>query len=181
MTVREIVTYPAPILLKKASTVTDKEFGPSLLSLVSDMAETMYISNGIGLAAPQIQISQRILVIDIEWPDREDSKLYAIINPEIVAAKGEVIFEEGCLSFPELTVPVQRDAEITLRAQDATGKPFELEADGLLSICIQHEMDHLEGITLMDRAKGEHRSQLVEQLKEQPWFRPELLPPGFKL
>ncbi|MBR57177.1 MAG: peptide deformylase [Myxococcales bacterium] len=181
MTVHEIVAYPAPVLLQKAAAVTEAEFGPSLLALISDMAETMYVSNGIGLAAPQIQISKRILVIDVEWPDREDSNLYAIINPEIVDAKGEIVFEEGCLSFPDLTVPVQRHAELTLRAQDPSGKPFEIQADGLLSICIQHEMDHLDGITLVDRARGDHRVELIRQLKEQPWFLPELLPPDVSL
>lgn len=176
MSVRPIVTYPEPVLLTPAKPVTGGEFGPDLARLADDMAETMYAANGIGLAAPQIAVGRRVMVIDVEWPEREDSTLWVLANPEVVEARGEVIFEEGCLSFPELTVPVERSAEVRVRARDAYGQPVEFEADGILAICVQHELDHLDGVTMLDRATGEHRARLIAEMKTKPWYRPELLP-----
>ena len=175
MSVRPIVTFPHPTLRRRADEVPNDGFGVELMRLADDMAETMYASNGIGLAASQIDVPIRMLVMDIEWPEREDSTLHVLVNPKITRRKGEIVFEEGCLSFPELQVPIQRSAEVTVAAQDARGRRVELEADGLLAICVQHEMDHLDGVTLVDRAEGEHREALVAEMRNQPWFRPDLL------
>ena len=176
MSVLDIVTYPAPVLLTPAPEVAADEFGPDLQKFANDMAETMYVSNGIGLAAPQVSVSKRMLVMDVEWPDREDSRLYVLVNPVLEEGRGETVFEEGCLSFPGLAVPVDRFEEVTVRAQDALGRSFRFDADGILSICFQHELDHLDGVTLADRATGEAREQLFAEIRAQPWFRPELLP-----
>jgi peptide deformylase len=181
MAVMEVLTFPAPMLRTKASVVDDSEFNGDFLKLINDMAETMYVSNGIGLAAPQIGVSKRIMVIDIDWPDREDSTLYAFINPEILKTEGETVYDEGCLSFPGLTVPVQRHEKVELKAKDVKGNDFTLEADGLLAICIQHEMDHLDGITLVDRAEGTDKEMLVSEMEKAPWFDPSLLPSGVNL
>jgi len=178
MAVLEVLTFPAPILRTVASAVTDSEFDADFLKLVNDMAETMYVSNGIGLAAPQIGVSKRVMVIDVNWPDREDSTLYAFVNPEIVEAHGETEYDEGCLSFPGLTVPVTRHERVTLKAKDVKGESFTLETEGLLAICVQHEMDHLDGITLMDRAQGADKEMLIAEMKTAPWYDPELLPSG---
>jgi peptide deformylase len=175
MATRTIKTYPDPVLLRPAAPVEKDEFGPKLDALIADMAETMYVSHGIGLAAPQIAVSKRILVIDIDWPDHEDSVLHQLINPEIIEGRGDTIYPEGCLSFPGLICDIKRHEEVTLRAQDPSGAWIQIEADGLLAICIQHEMDHLDGITLADRAEGADREQLMEAIKSAPWFRPELL------
>ena len=178
MTELDVVKYPAPVLLEKAALVGKDEFGPDLLKFAEDMAETMYTSNGIGLAAPQVAVSKRMMVIDVDWPDREDSTLFVLVNPELQEGRGEVVFEEGCLSFPGLNVPVTRFAEVRVKAQDATGESFEFDAEGILAICFQHELDHLDGITLMDRAEGEDRQRLIAEMQNQPWFNPELVPPG---
>jgi len=176
MAVLDVLTFPAPVLRTKAEPVADEGFDADFLKLINDMAETMYVSNGIGLAAPQIGVSKRIMVIDVDWPDREDSTLYAFINPEIVKTEGETEYDEGCLSFPGLTVPVQRFEKLTLKAKDVKGNSFTLEADGLLAICVQHEMDHLDGITLIDRAQGADKDMLIAEMKKAPWYDPSLLP-----
>ena len=110
--------------------------------LVSDMAETMYAAPGIGLAATQVNVHQRIVVIDIS---EDKSGLMAFINPEILEKSGEQICEEGCLSVPGIYEKVTRAAKVRVRALNAKGEPFELEAEGLLAVCIQHEIDHLDG------------------------------------
>ncbi len=181
MTIRTVVTYPAPVLRQEAAPVAPSEFGPALVRLAEDMAETMYAQNGIGLAAPQIAVGKRLLVMDVEWPDRDDSTLYALVNPKLVATRGARVYEEGCLSFPGLMVPIDRHDEVVVEALDPLGKAVRIEAGGLLSICIQHEMDHLDGLTLVDRAKGPHRKRLIMEMKRQPWFHPELLPADLAL
>ncbi len=175
MSVRPVITFPHPTLLRRAPKVEIEGFGVELLRLAEDMAETMYASNGIGLAAPQVDVSIRMLVMDTEWPQREDSTLHVLVNPEVVSRKGEMIFEEGCLSFPELQASVRRSAEVTVRARDARGRPVELELDGIDAVCVQHEIDHLDGVTLVDRAEGEDRERLIAEMREQPWYKPELL------
>jgi peptide deformylase len=152
MALLTILEYPDPRLKRIAAPVT--VFDASLKKLVDDMAETMYKAPGIGLAATQVDVHKRVIVIDTS-PDKSDLKV--IVNPEIVAASGETMAEEGCLSVPEYYDKVRRAANITLKAQDASGKPYTLEADGLLSVCIQHEMDHLQGKLFV-----EHLSQLKQ-------------------
>lgn len=152
MALLPILEYPDPRLKRIASPVT--EFTPAIRKLVDDMAETMYAAPGIGLAATQVDVHKRIVVIDVS---QDKSALQVFINPEIVAADGEMVGEEGCLSVPTYYDNVRRAARIRVRAQDADGKPFELEATELLAVCIQHEMDHLKGIVFVD-----HLSQLKQ-------------------
>jgi peptide deformylase len=152
MAVLTILEYPDPRLKRIASPVT--VFDAKLKKLVDDMAETMYKAPGIGLAATQVDVHKRVIVIDVS---QDKSDLKVIVNPEITAANGETMGEEGCLSVPEYYDKVQRAAQVTLQAQDAEGKPYTLEADGLLAVCIQHEMDHLQGKLFV-----EHLSQLKQ-------------------
>ncbi len=152
MALLPILEYPDPRLKRIASAVT--EFTPAIRKLVDDMAETMYEAPGIGLAATQVDVHKRVIVIDVSQ-DKSDLKVF--INPEIVEADGEIVGEEGCLSVPQYYDNVRRAAHVKVRAQDAEGKPFELEATELLAVCIQHEMDHLKGIVFVD-----HLSQLKQ-------------------
>jgi peptide deformylase len=148
MAIRPILHYPDKRLRNKALAVT--RFDGELRQLCEDMAETMYAAPGVGLAAPQIGVSLRVFVIDVATGDDAPSDLRTFINPEIVARTGTICFEEGCLSFPGVHEEVERAERIEVRAQGVDGKPFELEADGLLAVAIQHENDHLDGKLLVD-------------------------------
>jgi peptide deformylase len=148
MAVRRIVTYPEPVLRTKAPDLADID--GTIAQLMDDMAETMYVSHGIGLAAPQVGESVRVIAVDID-PGGPTSDLMLLANPVIVEGHGQTVFEEGCLSFPGITVDVPRFTEVFVRALDRSGKPREIEATGLLAICLQHEIDHLDGITFIDR------------------------------
>jgi peptide deformylase len=152
MALLPILEYPDPRLKRIAAPVS--VFDAALKTLVENMAATMYDAPGIGLAATQVDVHKRVIVIDVST-DKSDLKV--IINPEIVAASGEIVGEEGCLSVPEYYDNVRRAAQVTLKAQDATGAPYTLEADGLLAVCIQHEIDHLQGKVFV-----EHLSQLKQ-------------------
>jgi len=152
MALLPILEYPDPRLKRIAAPVT--EFTPAIKKLVDDMAETMYDAPGIGLAATQVDVHKRVIVIDVS-SDKSDLKVF--INPEIIMADGEIVGEEGCLSVPTYYDTVTRAAHVVVRAQDALGKSFELEATDLLAVCIQHEMDHLKGIVFVD-----HLSQLKQ-------------------
>jgi peptide deformylase len=148
MTIRTILEYPDKRLTDEArpvDTVNDE-----VRKLVEDMAETMYAAPGVGLAAPQIGVSLRVFVIDIAG-ENEPSQLRAFINPEFVEKHGVIVWEEGCLSFPGVHVEIERAERVKVRALDAQGKEFELEADGLLAIALQHEYDHLDGKLMTDR------------------------------
>jgi peptide deformylase len=141
MAVLDILHYPDPRLHKIAKPVT--EFNAELKQLVSDMAETMYDAPGIGLAATQVDVHLQVIVIDTS---EEKNDLRVFINPSLVDKSSEMkAYEEGCLSVPGVYDEVERPDRITVRAQDATGKVFTLEAEELLSVCLQHEMDHLQG------------------------------------
>jgi peptide deformylase len=145
--VRTILHYPDPRLKipgKKVEAVTDE-----IKALVDDMAETMYAAPGVGLAATQIGVALQVFVIDIAESDAP-SDFRVFINPQILEAHDEVTWKEGCLSFPGVTEEVDRAAKVRVRAQDREGKWFELEADGLLAVAIQHENDHLQGILMID-------------------------------
>jgi peptide deformylase len=148
MAIRTILHYPDKRLRDEAKPVTD--FNAELRTLIEDMAETMYAAPGVGLAAPQIGVPLRLFVIDVAAGEDEPSQLRTFINPEIVEAVGEVRFEEGCLSFPGVHELVDRNERVKVRARDVDGNAFELEADGLLAVAIQHEHDHLEGKLLVD-------------------------------
>lgn len=148
MAIRTILRYPDKRLRDKALPVAVVD--DDTRKLCDDMAETMYAAPGVGLAAPQIGVSKRIFVIDIATAD-EKSDLRVFINPEFVAREGETVWEEGCLSFPGIHEEVQRAAKVTVRAQGLDGNVFEVTAEGLLAIAIQHEYDHLEGTLMVDR------------------------------
>ena len=160
-----ILRYPDPRLYRKASPV--QRVDEAVKELVDDMAETMYAAPGIGLAATQVDVHKRVIVIDTS--EARDS-LLVLINPEIVSREGTQFLEEGCLSLPGIYEPVERAQRIRVKALDRTGRAFELEADELLSVCIQHEVDHLEGKVFIDylsRLKRDRiRAKLEKQLKK---------------
>jgi peptide deformylase len=153
-----ILEYPDPRLRIRAEPVTKVD--TEIKQLVADLFETMYSAPGIGLAATQVNVHKRILVCDIS-PDGKEP--YCLINPEIVQAEGKINAEEGCLSVPEFYDYVDRAAKITVRALDRDGKAFELEAEGLLAVCIQHEMDHLEGKLFVDYLSELKRERLKKK------------------
>lgn len=146
--IRPILAYPDKRLRTPGVEVTD--FDDQLRSLIDDMAETMYAAPGVGLAAPQIGVSKRLFIVDVATDEDEPSDLRVFINPEIVDTDGETTFNEGCLSFPGIREDIDRAARVKVRALDPDGKPFELEADGLLAVAIQHENDHLDGKLMID-------------------------------
>jgi peptide deformylase len=148
MAIRPILHYPDKRLRTPGKPV--ERFDDALKRLVDDMAETMYAAPGVGLAAPQIGVSQRVFIIDVAAGEDAPSDLRVFVNPEIVQKVGQVCYEEGCLSFPGVHEEVDRAERVCVRAQDATGKTFELEADGLLAIAVQHENDHLDGKLMVD-------------------------------
>lgn len=154
MPILPIVLYPDPVLKEKAKQV--EEITPEIKELLSNMAETMYDAPGIGLAAPQVGVSLRACVVDV-GENKESGRvprLYKLINPEIIKKEGKIKYEEGCLSIPGVHEVVQRFSNISVKALDDNGEEFILEADDLLSICIQHEIDHLDGILFTDRLSG---------------------------
>jgi peptide deformylase len=146
MAIRTILHYPDPRLKQKGARV---EITDEVKKLVDDMAETMYAAPGVGLAATQIGVALQLFVVDIADKD-EPSDLRVFINPEIIEREGDLTWTEGCLSFPGVTEDVERAAKVRVRAQDRDGKWFELEAEGLLAIAIQHEFDHLQGMLMID-------------------------------
>ena len=161
MALLPILEYPDPRLRKVAAPV--HSFTPEVVKLVRDMAETMYAAPGVGLAATQVDVHKRIIVIDIS--DTKD-QLRVFVNPELVAADGEAECEEGCLSVPGYYDKVVRAATVTVRAQDARGETFEIAADGLLAVCIQHEMDHLDGKVFVERLSPLKRARLLAKLRK---------------
>ena len=159
--VLDILEYPDPRLRKIAARVP--MVSAEIAKLVRDMAETMYAAPGVGLAATQVNVHKRVIVIDVS---EARDQLNVFINPEIVAADGEAESEEGCLSVPGYYDKVRRAAKITVRAQDATGRPFELAAEGMLAVCIQHEMDHLVGKVFVDHLSPLKRARLAARLRK---------------
>ncbi len=150
-----ILEYPDPRLRIRADPVT--KFDAELQKLVADMLETMYAAPGIGLAATQVNVHKRILVCDVAT---EGKHPYCLINPEIIHAEGQTNAEEGCLSVPEFYDYIDRAALIRVRAFDPQGRPFEFQAEGLLAVCVQHEMDHLEGKLFVDYLSELKRERL---------------------
>jgi peptide deformylase len=157
-----IVRYPDPRLYKKAAPVL--EVNDEIRRLVSDMAETMYAAPGIGLAATQVDVHKRVIVIDTS---ETRDQLLVLINPEIVGREGLQFCEEGCLSLPGIYEAVERAERITVRALDAQGKPFTADADKLLAICIQHEIDHLEGKVFVDYLSRLKQQRIKARLQKQ--------------
>jgi peptide deformylase len=154
MALLEILKYPDPRLREVAKPLTSVT--AETRKLIEDMAETMYAAAGCGLAATQVGVNSRLFIIDIAGED-EPSDLKVFINPEIVETRGTQTWEEGCLSFPGATEEIRRADRVKVKALDQAGKPFELEATGLLAIAIQHENDHLDGILLIDKLNALRR------------------------
>ena len=148
MAVRTILHYPDKRLRKPGNPVATP-ISVEIRQLVDDMAETMYSAPGVGLAATQLGEPYQLFVCDVA-ADGEPSDLRVFINPQILESEGTTVFEEGCLSFPGAREDVERAARVRVRAVDREGNPFELEAEGLLAICIQHEYDHLQGVLMID-------------------------------
>jgi peptide deformylase len=161
--VYEIVKFPDPILQRRAEPVT--EFNQELRTLVDDMFTSMYAAMGIGLAAPQIGISKRITVIDLSNQKKAEDKI-VLINPVILVQEGKQFEEEGCLSLPEIRERVKRAMHVTVRAQDAHGKWFEMEGDELLARAFQHEIDHLDGILFIYRVSALKRDLALRKIRK---------------
>jgi len=159
MAILDILKYPDPRLYTIASEVRD--ITSEIKTLISAMAETMYDAPGIGLAATQVDIHQRIIVIDIS---EDKNNLLVLINPLILELKGEKINREGCLSVPEVFEKVKRADWIKIAALDENGKKFELEAEGFLAVCIQHEIDHLEGKVFVDYLSNLKKNRIKKKL-----------------
>lgn len=148
MALLEIKKYPDAVLCRKTESV--EVFDDELQRLIDDMIETMYAAPGVGLAANQVGVSRRLAVVDVSARDGTSS-LIVLINPEIVCVEGQEAYEEGCLSLPDYTTVVRRAAKVTVKGINRHQKPVEIEAEGLLARALQHEIDHLNGVLLIDR------------------------------
>ncbi|HEY9142457.1 MAG TPA: peptide deformylase [Arenimonas sp.] len=157
-----ILEFPDPRLRTVAKPV--EQVDDALRSLVDDMFETMYAAPGIGLAATQVDVHQRLLVLDVS---EDQSRPMVFINPEILSAEGHQVYQEGCLSVPGIYADVKRANQVRVKALDRDGKEFEIEADGLLAVCIQHEMDHLAGKVFVDYLSPLKREQVRKKLAKQ--------------
>ena len=160
--VREILIWPDPILKQKAKPVAKVD--DSIRTLVKDMFETMYAADGVGLAAPQVGILQRVIVLDTT-PRQPESKPIAMINPEIIAMEGETTYTEGCLSIPGEAEDVDRAAVVTVKFLDPEGQEQTLRCDGLLAIAVQHETDHLNGTVFVDHVSTLKREIIRKRMK----------------
>ena len=156
----QILEYPDPRLRTRAVAV--REFDARLSQLIDDMFETMYAAPGIGLAASQIDFHQQLIVMDLS--DSKDQPL-VFCNPEILSREGVATYEEGCLSVPGIFDDVERAARIRARARDRTGAPFEMELEGMLAVCLQHEMDHLDGKLFVDYLSDLKRQRIRKKLE----------------
>ena len=152
-----LVIYPDAILKKRSTDVTEIDGG--LVQFCADMVETMYVSHGVGLAAPQVGSNIRVVTVDVEQEPPNGDTLLTLINPVIVESHGRTTYEEGCLSFPGFSADVRRKDQIHVKAYSPQGKEIDLEAEGLLSICIQHEVDHLDGRLII------HRMSTMDRLR----------------
>lgn len=163
MTTLKVIVSPDPVLRKIARPV--ENINDRIRRALDDMAETMYASDGIGLSANQVGLLDRLLIVDL---GEEHSKLLKIVNPEIIFASDEKIPDtEGCLSFPDEYYEVKRSKEIIVRYLDENGRENEIKAQGLLSACFQHEIDHLNGVLMIDRISRLRREAMLRKLKKQ--------------
>ncbi len=163
MAILDILKYPEPILSKVASPV--KNYTGKTTALVGDMLDTMYAAPGVGLAAPQIGVSQRIIVLDVDH-ENPGKQIYKLVNPVITRSEGEVIWEEGCLSVVDYTAEVRRAAKVEIVAFDEKEKEVKIEAEGLLAVALQHEIDHLDGKLFIDRISRLKRDLYTRRRKK---------------
>jgi peptide deformylase len=164
MAVRNIVSYPHEVLQSPARKV--ERIDDSIRQLVRDMAETMYAAPGVGLAAPQVGEPLQVIVMDVTPQEEPQKNLIALVNPEIVAAEGEVESKESCLSVAEVTCEIKRHTKVRVRGLDLEGRPVEMDAEGLLAIVVQHELDHLKGMLIFDRLSGLKRNLIKRKLRK---------------
>ena len=148
MAILEILKYPEPALQKTSAPV--KNITAQTVQLIDDMLDTMYAAPGVGLAAPQVGALERIIVMDVDH-ENPHKQIYKLINPVVTRAEGEIIWEEGCLSVVDFTAEVKRAAQVEVVALDENEKEFKIEAEGLLAVALQHEIDHLDGKLFIDR------------------------------
>ncbi|MGW8195126.1 MAG: peptide deformylase [Desulforhopalus sp.] len=164
MSIRKIYQYPDPVLRKQTETIT--VFDHELAALIEDMAETMYDAPGVGLAAPQIGMSSKLIVVDTTEGKEGEKKFMAMVNPEIVTHEGSQVDEEGCLSVPELTANVKRHKKITVTFQDSEGAAHELTTEDRFAVVLQHEIDHLNGILFIDHLSPLKRNLYKKKVKK---------------
>lgn len=168
MALKTILHYPETLLKQKSQPVT--EFNAELKQLADDMVETMYDAPGVGLAAPQVGELKRLIIVDCSGKDEPDDLIVAV-NPEIISSEGDSLEEEGCLSVPGFWASVKRCSRATMRYQDVEGNTHERSGEGLLAVCMQHEIDHLNGILFVDRLSPLKRSMFkkkyMKMMKEQ--------------
>jgi len=164
LALKKILIYPEEILKKKAKEIA--KIDDSLKRLASDMAETMYAAPGIGLAAPQVGESKRLIVLDAPLGENKTTGLIKLLNPEIVEKSGEIEYEEGCLSLPELYENVTRFLNVLVKAVDlATERKIEIEAEGTFAIALQHEIDHINGVLFIDHLSPLKRKLAIKKFK----------------
>ncbi|MGE5218797.1 MAG: peptide deformylase [Chloroflexota bacterium] len=163
MAILEILTYPDPVLRKVAAPV--KNINGKTARLIDDMLETMYAAPGVGLAAPQVGASQRVIVMDVDH-ENPRKQVYKLINPTITRAEGEIVWEEGCLSVVDFTAEVRRAAQVQVVALDENEKELKIEAEGLLAVALQHEIDHLDGKLFIDRISRLKRELYTRRRKK---------------
>ena len=161
--IRRILTYPDPTLKKIAAAVPNID--GTLVGTIEDMVETMYAAPGVGLAAPQVGLSQRVIVLDID-PENKGKHLIKLINPVIAEREGEIVWEEGCLSVRDFTAEVRRAARVLVRGYTPDQKEIAIEGDDLLAVALQHEIDHLEGKLFLDRLSRLKRDLYRRRLKK---------------
>ncbi|MCS7164207.1 MAG: peptide deformylase [Thermodesulfovibrio sp.] len=162
MAILEIKKYPDEVLKKKAEAVTD--INGDLQRFIDNMIETMYNANGVGLAAPQVGVLKRVIVVDTS-PRQENQSLIVLINPEIISSEGEILSEEGCLSLPGFITRLKRKEKVFVKGLNRKGKEIEIEATGLLARALQHEIDHLDGILLIDKISPLKRELFRKKFK----------------
>ena len=161
MAILPVLRFPDERLRKVAKPVSN--FTPELQEIIDNMVKTMYAEHGIGLAATQVDVHEQIIVIDVS---EDKSQLYVIINPEVISQEGETGIEEGCLSIPDCRGFVPRSEKIKIKALDRNGNPYEIDADELLAICIQHEMDHLKGKLFVDYLSPLKRQRIEQKMRK---------------
>lgn len=164
MAILEILKYPHPTLKKRSESVS--RINDEVQTLIRDMRETMYAAGGVGLAACQVGASTRIIVLDVSPMDPEQS-FFALINPEIVSEEGEIDHEEGCLSVPECQEKIKRKEKVRVKGLSSEGKEIEINGDGILAIALQHEIDHTNGILILDRVSRLKREIYRNRLKKE--------------
>lgn len=164
MAILEIVKYPHPVLAKKCEEVST--FNGEVKNLIQDMVETMYHANGVGLAACQVGVSQRIIVVDVSPMDSEQA-LFVLVNPVVIHEEGEIESEEGCLSVPDCVEKVSRREKIHVRGFSPEGKETDVTGEGILAIALQHEIDHINGVLILDRLSRLKREVYRNRLKKE--------------